>query len=150
MQSGMFTRPAGLAPAGLLRRDNGSFNTNALMMSDHSTAGGGSDPLAAYGYSLPQELIAQKPADRRVKARLLVMEPQGGLTHSRIFRLGDWLEPGDLLVMNDTKVVPARIPCLRDTGGKAELLLLNPARPDAKEPDGVGTAPGPACVRGAG
>ena len=107
-----------------------------LMMSDPLTCCV-DDPLAAYGYSLPQELIAQKPAKRRVKARLLVLEPGGGLSHSRVFRLLDRLAPGDLLVMNDTRVVPARLLGRRDTGGKAELLLLNPASPRAREAGGA-------------
>ena len=100
-------------------------------------ADGGNGLLSAYSYSLPQELIAQKPANRRVKARLMVLNPGGGLTHSRVFRLLDWLNPGDLLVMNDTRVVPARIMGRLDTGGKAELLLLNPARPESTGADGA-------------
>ena len=79
-----------------------------------------------FNYELPDELIAQSPAARREDSRLLVVDrSSGGRTHSTIARLGDFLRAGDLLILNDTKVLPARLRGEREEGsGKAELLLL--------------------------
>ncbi len=77
-------------------------------------------------YELPSELIAQRPCEPRDDARLLVLDRAGGRISHQIFRdLPDLLEPGDCLVLNDTRVIPARLYGRRaDTGGKVELLLL--------------------------
>jgi S-adenosylmethionine:tRNA ribosyltransferase-isomerase len=86
--------------------------------------------LSAYDYRLPAELVAQEPAERRVRARLLVLPRQGGdMVHQRVAQLTRWLRPGDLLVVNDTKVVPARLWARKPSGGRVELMLLSPARP---------------------
>ena len=79
-------------------------------------------------YELPRELIAQQPCDPRDSARLLVLDRASNRISHRIFReLPEFLRPGDCLVLNDTKVVPARLFGRRaDTGGKVELLLLSP------------------------
>ena len=75
-------------------------------------------------YDLPQELIAQHPAARRDESRLLVHDRAGGETRHAVFRdLPDLLPPGTLTVVNDTRVVPARIPIERPKG---EVLLLEP------------------------
>ena len=75
-------------------------------------------------YDLPPELIAQHPAQRRDASRLLVYDRSTGLVSHRIFAsLPDELS-GELVVVNDTKVVPARIQAQRSTGGEAEVLLL--------------------------
>ena len=75
-------------------------------------------------YSLPQELIAQHPAERRDKSRLLVFERQtGGVRHRRFRELPEELS-GELVVINDTRVVPARLRLERPGGGAAEVLLL--------------------------
>ena len=76
-------------------------------------------------YELPQELIAQHPAERRDESRLLVYERASGAVRHRRFRdLPDELSRGELVVVNDTRVVPARIPLARAGGGAAEVLLL--------------------------
>lgn len=83
--------------------------------------------LADFAYDLPDELIASEPAAVRHESRLLVIERETGkLSHRRFADLVDLLIPGDVLVVNDTRVIPARITCLRTTGGAVELLLLRP------------------------
>jgi S-adenosylmethionine:tRNA ribosyltransferase-isomerase len=77
-------------------------------------------------YDLPPELIAQHPPGQRDAARLLVYERATGAVRHRTFAdLPDELD-GELVVVNDTKVVPARLHLKRETGGKAEVLLLEP------------------------
>ena len=80
-----------------------------------------------FDYYLPEELIAQKPAEKRDTSRLLVVHRNSGaLEHKHFFQLGDWIEPGDLLVFNDTRVIPARLWGRREPGGgRTEVLLLN-------------------------
>jgi S-adenosylmethionine:tRNA ribosyltransferase-isomerase len=86
-------------------------------------------------YDLPPELIAQKPLPSRSDSRLLVLNRSSGeILDSRFNRLGDFLRPGDCLVLNDTKVVPARFFAQRPTGGKLEGLFLS------EDADGVWTA----------
>ncbi len=76
-------------------------------------------------FDLPDELIAQQPCEPRDTSRLLVLERQRGtLTHTRFRQIGDWLTPGDLLVRNDTRVIPARFECRRPTGGAVTGLFL--------------------------
>jgi len=83
-------------------------------------------------YALPPELIAQRPADRREEARLLVVEREGGRLHdARIPDLATWLRPGDALALNETRVRPARLALRRPTGGTVELLLVRPERDPA-------------------
>jgi S-adenosylmethionine:tRNA ribosyltransferase-isomerase len=79
-----------------------------------------------YDYHLPEHLIAQHPAARRDESRLLVIRRAGGILEHRIFRdLPELLAPGDLLVLNDTRVLPARLVGRRGaTGGKWEGLFL--------------------------
>ena len=82
--------------------------------------------LADYNYSLPQELIAQMPLLKREKARLLVVKRKEDKIEHRTFAdLLSEISPGDLLVLNDTKVIPARLSGKKETGGKAEILLLH-------------------------
>ena len=77
-------------------------------------------------YDLPQELIAQTPLERRDGSRLLVMHRQdGALEHRHFYDLPEYLRPGDCLVMNDSRVIPARLLGKRvPSGGAAEVLLL--------------------------
>lgn len=77
-------------------------------------------------YDLPQELIAQTPIEPRDASRLMKIDREsGGIVHDRFYNICDYLKSGDLLVMNDSKVFPARIYGeKRDTGVHAELLLL--------------------------
>lgn len=84
--------------------------------------------LEYYSYELRTESIAQIPAEPRDSARLLVagapgLEPE----HRRVSDLPDILQPGDLLVVNDTRVRPARLNLTKSTGGAAEVLLIEPA-----------------------
>jgi S-adenosylmethionine:tRNA ribosyltransferase-isomerase len=80
-------------------------------------------------YELPPELIAQEPAAERSGARLLVVD--GDVRrHTTVAGLPSLLEPGDLLVLNDTKVVPARVRGRRPTGGRIEVLLCEPVGAD--------------------
>src|SRR4249919_274252 len=75
-------------------------------------------------YALPPELIAQHPAERRDESRLLVYDRKSGDHRHRVFReLPDELH-GELVVVNDTRVVPARLRLQRPGGGQAEVLLL--------------------------
>jgi S-adenosylmethionine:tRNA ribosyltransferase-isomerase len=96
----------------------------------------GPGALAAYDYSLPAERIAAHPAKRRVQARLLVLKGGQAPSHCKVAHLAKLLRPGDLLVMNDTKVVPARLMARKPTGGKVEVLLLSPAQPQARDDRG--------------
>ena len=81
------------------------------------------ETLADIDYDLPAERIAQEPIEPRDAARLLV-DRGDHVEHRHVRDLPDLLEPGDLVVVNDTKVLPARIPVRRSTGGAAEILLL--------------------------
>ena len=88
--------------------------------------------LEDYDYDLPPELIAQRPAPAREHSRLLVFDrSSGGVGHSRFDKIGEHLRPGDLLVVNDTRVVPARLTGRKNTGGMVELLVLDPYKPPA-------------------
>lgn len=78
-----------------------------------------------FDYHLPESSIAQTPAEPRDSSRLLVLHRSTGDVEHRLFRdLGLFLRPGDLLVLNQTRVIPARIFARKETGGKVELLLL--------------------------
>lgn len=82
---------------------------------------------AAFDYDLPTGAIAQHPLEVRDSARLLVDRGPHAATEHRIVRdLAELLEPGDLIVVNTTRVLPARLPLRRATGGSAEVLLLEP------------------------
>jgi S-adenosylmethionine:tRNA ribosyltransferase-isomerase len=78
-----------------------------------------------FEYSLPKDFIAQRPIEPRDASKLLVMERKNKLVKDDIFRnIVNYLEPGDLLVLNDTKVIPARLFTYKRTGGKVEVFLL--------------------------
>lgn len=81
--------------------------------------------LKEFMYELPGSLIAAHPSPERQAARLLVVKRRTGeLVHGSFSALGDFLRPGDLLVLNDTKVFPARLRGCKDSGGRVEVLLL--------------------------
>ena len=83
--------------------------------------------LSELDYELPVELIAQHPLEQRVQARLLVVERRSGtIAHSRFYKLPGELRDGDLLVLNDTLVIPARLKARKQSGGAVELLLVRP------------------------
>ncbi len=78
-----------------------------------------------FWYDLPEELIAQTPLQQRDTSRLLVLSRDtGDIAHRHFYDICDYLNPGDTLVMNDSRVLPARLLGHRPTGGAAELLLL--------------------------
>ncbi|MBC8209060.1 MAG: tRNA preQ1(34) S-adenosylmethionine ribosyltransferase-isomerase QueA [Desulfobulbaceae bacterium] len=81
--------------------------------------------LTAYDYDLPKENIAQFPADQRDNSKLMVLNHQTGTRdHRRFSDICDLMAPGDLLVVNDTRVFPARLQGRKATGGKIEIFLL--------------------------
>lgn len=82
--------------------------------------------LSDFDYDLPDDRIAQTPIEPRDAARLLVDRGDGPPEHRFVRDLADILRPGDLLVVNETKVIPARLPLQRRTGGRAEVLMLEP------------------------
>lgn len=78
-----------------------------------------------FDYELPKELIAQEPLKERDHARLLVLHKESGkIDHKYFYELTDYLEEGDLLVLNDTKVIKAKLYLTLDTGGRIEALFL--------------------------
>ncbi len=78
-----------------------------------------------FDYDLPQELIAQHPMEPRDHSRLLVVDKHTGkLEHKHFYDLVDYLRPGDVLVFNDTRVIPARLHGTKDTGAHVEVFLL--------------------------
>ena len=78
-----------------------------------------------FWYDLPEELIAQTPLEQRDTSRLMVLDKNSGkITHRHFYDILEYLRPGDCLVMNDSRVLPARLLGHRPTGGAAELLLL--------------------------
>ena len=102
--------------------------------------------LSDFHYELPADRIAQYPTARRGDSRLLVLDGPTGRTEDRHFQdLPDYLRPGDLLVFNDTRVIPARLHGVKDSGGRAEVLierLLGPTRALAQVRASKPTRPG--------
>jgi S-adenosylmethionine:tRNA ribosyltransferase-isomerase len=87
-----------------------------------------------FDYELPEELIAATPAERRDESRLLALDSTTGrVRHLWFYELPELLCEGDLLVMNDAQVIPARLHAKRSTGGAVELLLLRPVSEGAAE-----------------
>lgn len=83
-----------------------------------------------FNFHLPEELIAQKPAERRTDARMMVLHRDTGkIEHRHVHNITEYLNGPDLLVMNNTKVIPARIFGEKESGGKVELLLLEEVEP---------------------
>lgn len=75
-------------------------------------------------YDLPEELIAKRPAAERRASRLLVLDgPSGEVTHRQFVDIVELIEPGDLMVFNDTRVIPARVFGRKESGGKLEVLI---------------------------
>lgn len=108
-----------------------------------------------FNYDLPEELIAQDPAERRDLSRLLVINKNTGKREHKIFHdIIDYLVPGDCLVLNNTKVIPARLLGEREkTGGKVEVLLLKRRENDIWETlvrPGKKARPGDRLVFGGG
>ncbi len=81
--------------------------------------------LSEFDYELPEELIAQLPADKRENSRMLVLNrDKHSISHNHFYDIVDLIEPNSLLVLNNTKVMPARLYGKKDTGAKIEIFLL--------------------------
>jgi S-adenosylmethionine:tRNA ribosyltransferase-isomerase len=91
--------------------------------------------VSLYHFSLPKELIAQTPTEDRTQSRLMVVDREtAAITHTFFFHLRAYLHPGDLLILNDSRVRPARLIGVKaETGAKVELLLLKPLGDDRWE-----------------
>lgn len=116
------------------------------------------DSVAAFDYELPETFIAQHPIEPRDSARMLV-DIAGAVAHKQVSDLAEYIQPGDVIVVNNTRVIRARLALRKPTGGAAEVLLLEPTavpnqwkaliRPSKKVPPGMlltvdaqaGTAP---------
>jgi len=80
---------------------------------------------SSYWYDLPAELIAQHPKDKRSESRMLVLKKESGkIKHDRFSNIIDYLQPSDILIVNNTKVIPARLFGTKNTGAKVEIFLL--------------------------
>jgi len=83
--------------------------------------------LSEYDYNLPEELIAQLPADKRENSRMMVLDRTNySIEHKHFYDIVDYIDKDTLLVMNNTKVLPARLIGHKDTGAKIEVFLLKP------------------------
>jgi S-adenosylmethionine:tRNA ribosyltransferase-isomerase len=110
-----------------------------------------SDPadlrLSSYSFELPEDRIAQRPVEPRHSARLLAVDPPGmgpapHARHLTVWDLQRELQPGDLLVVNDTRVLRARLEARRPTGGAVELLVLEPWQPPTTAGEHPSVGPG--------
>ena len=82
--------------------------------------------ITDYNYDLPNELIAQKPIENRELSKLIFLHRKtGGLSHHKFYEICEFLSPSDILIINNTEVVPGRLIGKKDTGGKAEILILD-------------------------
>ncbi|MBW1899850.1 MAG: tRNA preQ1(34) S-adenosylmethionine ribosyltransferase-isomerase QueA [Deltaproteobacteria bacterium] len=82
--------------------------------------------LSDYDFTLPEEFISQEPASQRDQSRLLVLDrDSGGIAHRSFFEITGLLSSRDLIVVNNTRVVPGRLVGQKETGGKVELLILD-------------------------
>ncbi len=119
-----------------------------------AASGGGG--MAAFDYRLPSAAVAQVPVEPRTAARLLVaIDPSGAVRHQRVADLPGLLRPGDVVVVNDSRVRPARLHLRKATGARIELLLLEPTgegewealvRPGRRVPPGTTLLWGKAAV----
>ena len=101
--------------------------------------------LNCYSYNLPEELIAQHPADKRDDSRLMVLHTvKNSLHHHRFNDISEFIGEKDMLVVNDTRVFPARLLGKKETGGKAEVFLLE--FPDTSKKN-RGVAPATALIK---
>jgi len=109
-------------------------------------------PLSDYDYDLPQSFIAQEGVEPRDSAKLLVLPRAGGIGHRTVSDLPALLGQGDVLVLNESRVLPARVRCRKPTGGKVELLFLGPGEGEEAEclVGGKGLKEGSTVVVGVG
>lgn len=96
--------------------------------------------LSEFDYTLPEELIAQTPAEKRDNSRMMVLgvEKNGNKTiqHKHFYDIVDLLDESHVLILNNTKVIPARLYGYKDTGAKIEVFLLKTASPNQLSPEG--------------
>ena len=108
-----------------------------------------SNSLDDYDYPLPPGLIAQHPPERRSDSRLLVLDrSRRRLEHRTFSELAEYLRDGDVLVLNETRVLPARLRARKESGGKVEVLLLEPVELEGREAWQVLLRPGKAFAEG--
>ena len=90
--------------------------------------------VSEFNYNLPEELIAQTPIEKRDESRLMILDRESKtIEHKKFKDIINYLEPGDVLVRNNTKVIPARLYGKKETGAKVEFLLLNNIKKDIWE-----------------
>ena len=83
--------------------------------------------IKEFDYQLPSALIAQYPIEKRDRSRLMVLHRKSkAIEHRCFFEITDYLKSEDVLILNDTKVIPARLMGKKQSGGKIEVLLLRP------------------------
>lgn len=83
---------------------------------------------ADFDFDLPRQMIALRPSEKRDLSRLLVLHKDGSVEHKLFFNIADYLEAGDMLLLNNTKVFPARITARKSTGQEVDLLLVREDR----------------------
>ena len=101
---------------------------------------------AEYDFLLPQELIAYRPAEKRDNSRLLVLHRDGRVEHKRFLDLPCFLRAGDMLLLNKTKVFPARLSGIKRGGGKLEILLVKETSPGMWDIMAKGKYTGPLLI----
>lgn len=90
--------------------------------------------VSEFDYELPEELIAQKPAGRRTQSKMMVLDKSSKtIEHKHFFDIVDYLDENDVLVLNDTKVIPARLLGQKTTGANVEIFLLKEVSPEKKQ-----------------
>ena len=90
--------------------------------------------VSEFNYELPERLIAQVPIEKRDESKLMILDREKQTIEHKTFKdIIDYLEPGDCLVRNNTKVLPARLYGKKETGAKVEFLLLNQIEGDSWE-----------------
>ncbi len=90
--------------------------------------------VSEFNYNLPEELIAQTPIEKRDESKLMILDKKTQTIEHKIFKdILNYLKPGDVLVRNNTKVIPARIYGKKETGANVEFLLLNQIKNDIWE-----------------
>ena len=101
---------------------------------------------AEYDFLLPQELVAYRPAEKRDNSRLLVLHRDGGVEHKRFRDLPCFLRAGDMLLLNKTKVFPARLSGIKRGGGRLEILLVKETSPGIWDIMAKGKYTGPMLI----
>lgn len=113
------------APAGLYPAIYAGFAIACLTLLAINRKKTAFEKISDYDYILPERLIAQAPAEKRDHSRLLILDKKSGaIAHKRFFDLPDYLRAGDVLVVNDSRVFPARLIGKKVTGGEMEIFLL--------------------------